>query len=266
MLMINIRHNWPERPGYPVVHPKGGMEYVGLHFHDQVMLRYDNTEILAPPGSFIVFSPDITISYQSSQCYRVDKMYIIGNVSDIMRMYSLEPNTLYHPTNGNEITSIMEMLEFEFYVQHSWWYRYVDIKVEELFIMISLNLSYEKCSSMSIELSHRMKSIRQEMMAFPERDWSVGNLASRIGVSESRVYPLYKALFGISPNRDLILIRVEKAKQLLEQGLSLGEAAERSGYSNVYHFIRQFEKQTNFSPHQYAVHARKAKFIPANRG
>lgn len=200
-------------------------------------------EQMVPPGAFIVISPDKSIVYESDVPYRLDKMYIIGNVADIMHMYSLAPNTLYHPTNTNTITSIMEMLEFEFYEQHSWWYRYVEIKIEELFIEISLNLSHDQSTSMDVELSHRMKFIRQEMMAYPERDWSVRNLASRIGVSESRVYPLYKSLFGISPNRDLIMIRVDKAKQLLEQGLSLSETAERSGYSNVYHFIRQFESR-----------------------
>lgn len=257
MLMINIRHNWSERPGYPVVHPSGSSEYVGLHFYDQVRLTYDDVAQLVAPGAFIVVSPDKAISYESDVPYRLDKMYIIGNVADVMRMYSLEPNTLYHPTNGEKITAIMEMLEFEFYQQHSWWYRYVEIKIEELFIEISLNLSHDKCTSMSVELSHRMKSIRQEMMAYPERDWSVSNLASRIGVSKSRVYPLYKSLFGISPNRELIMLRVEKAKQLLEQGLSLNEAAERSGYTNVYHFIRQFEKQTSFTPYRYAMHMKK---------
>ena len=254
MLMINIRHNWPERVGCPVMHRSGGLEYVGLHFHSRARLCVDDTEHPVAPGSFIIISPNRSIVYEGDGPVRLDKMYIIGNVADVMRMYGLEPDALYRPTNGEQITAIMEMLEFEFYEQHSWWYRYVEIKLEELFIVISLNLAQDRRPPMNVELSHRMKSIRQEMMAYPERDWSVKNLASRIGVSESRVYPLYKSLFGISPNRDLIVIRVERAKQLLDQGASLSEAAERSGYGNVYHFIRQFEKQTSFTPRQYSIH------------
>lgn len=259
MLLINVRHNWPERPGMPIRHQNSGAEYVCLHFYDQVQLSYDQKTITASPGSFIVFSPNKTMSYQSAQPYRLDKMYIIGNVPEIMLLYGLKPNTLYHPTNNQEITDIMEKLEFEFYQKHNWAYRYMDIKIEELFMVINANLPSEKRLSMAIELQHRMQFIRQEMMAFPERDWSVKNWASRLNVSESRLYPLYRSLFGISPNRDLILARIERSKMLLEQGYSPTEAAEKSGYHNIYHFIRQFQKETHFTPYQYVLHCLRPK-------
>lgn len=135
----------------------------------------------------------------------------------------------------------------------------MDIKIEELFMVINANLPSEKRLSMAIELQHRMQFIRQEMMAFPERDWSVKNWASRLNVSESRLYPLYRSLFGISPNRDLILARIERSKMLLEQGYSPTEAAEKSGYHNIYHFIRQFQKETHFTPYQYVLHCLRPK-------
>lgn len=253
MLLINIRHNWQERTENPVVHSKGGAEYVCLHFYNKVNLSYKQTDIIVDKGTFIVFSPDVSFSYNSSDPYRVDKMYIIGDVAEIMKLYGLSPNTPYILTNSKEITSIMEMLEFEFYQQHIWWYRYADIKIEELFIAISSNLASDKHIPMSIELQHRMQFVRQEMMAYPERNWSTKTLANRLNVSESRLYPLYQSLFGISPNRDLILARIERSKLLLEQGLRIGEVAEKAGYQNVCHFIRQFKKETHFTPYQYSI-------------
>lgn len=54
-------------------------------------------------------------------------------------------------------------------------------------------------------------------------------------------------------------MRVDKAKILLRQGTSISETAELCGYSNVYHFIRQFHKQEGLSPLKYAqAHSRKA--------
>jgi len=73
-------------------------------------------------------------------------------------------------------------------------------------------------------------------------------MARRLGVSVSRLYPLYRRLFSISPGKDLILMRVEKAKNMLLQGESVSRTAEAMGYANIYHFIRQFKQITGSSP------------------
>lgn len=253
MLMINIRHNWPVQAHQSVSHPKGNMEYIMLHFYDSAWISFHGQDIHAGPGAFIVFAPMTPFSYISDTPYKMDWGHIIGNVADVMRMYGLAPNTLYQPTNQEEITGILEALEFEFYVHHDWWYRYVDIKLEELFIALCSNLSYINSPTVGVELYHRLHSLRQEMQAYPERDWSVKNLAGRIGISESRVYSLYKSVFGTSPNRSLIQMRIEKAKLLLEQGYSVSDTAEKTGYSNVFHFIRQFQKQMGITPGKYSM-------------
>ena len=253
MLMINIRHNWPVDVCQNVSNLKSNTEYIMLHFHNSVRIMIDNHEIITKSCGFIVFEPQTSFSYISDKPSRMDWCHIIGNVADIMRMYNLETNTLYQHTNHEEITNIMEALEFEFYVQHDWWYRYVDIKLEELFIAICTNLSNGRSSPVEVGLYHRICSIQQEMQAYPERDWSAKNIAKRIGISQSRIYPLYKSIFGTSPNRSLIQMRIDKAKRLLEQGQSVADTAEQTGYTNVYHFIRQFQKQISITPGKYST-------------
>ena len=41
-------------------------------------------------------------------------------------------------------------------------------------------------------------------------------MASQIYLSESYFYPLYRKCFGITPNRDLIAIRIERARTNLD--------------------------------------------------
>jgi AraC-like DNA-binding protein len=60
-------------------------------------------------------------------------------------------------------------------------------------------------------------------------------------------------LFGISPIRDLIAARVDRAKVLLLENESetLAQVAERLGYKNQYDFSRQFKQVAGISPGTY---------------
>lgn len=253
MLMINVRHNWTETFPYSMVRFKRSTEFVLLHFRSKLNISVGEHDLTVEPGGFIVLSPEVPYKCRTSAPYTLDFVYVIGNIADLMHMYGLEPNILYQLTNSEEIVKNIENLEFEFYMRNSWWYRYVDIKFEEILILVSKDVVQKKKLPMDVELAHRMQFLRLEMSAYPERDWSVKYLANRIGISESRVFPLYKLLFGISPNRDLIQLRVEKAKKLLEQGMNIDDVAEASGYNNVYHFIRQFHQLAGLSPYKYAT-------------
>lgn len=255
MLLINCRYNWPEAAGTHIRDKKRGQEYSCLHFRNPVKLSFGNTKISVREGAFIIIEPNIPIRYSSSKPYILDKMYIIGKVSDLLHMYGLQTNTAYYPSNQEEIIKIYESIEFGFYQKNSWEYRYTDIKFEELIIVIAQHCNEEKKYPANIEMYHCLNSLRQEMIAYPDRDWSVHIIAEQVGLSSSRLYPVYKSIFGISPNKDLIQIRIEHAKLLLKQGKTLSETAEQSGYDNISHFIRQFEKETGFTPKQFQLHA-----------
>jgi uncharacterized lipoprotein YddW (UPF0748 family) len=70
-------------------------------------------------------------------------------------------------------------------------------------------------------------------------------------------HAVYKAVFGISPRRYLIFIRIEKAKMLLQSGATVTSVAEQLGYGSVYHFIRQFRQLTGDTPKQFARSSQK---------
>ena len=82
-------------------------------------------------------------------------------------------------------------------------------------------------------------------------------MAQRVHLSPSRVYPIYKKLFGISPNADLINARINSAKnRLINSGDKIEDIAESLGYRNITHFIRQFKENTGMSPGQYRKNRR----------
>ena len=86
------------------------------------------------------------------------------------------------------------------------------------------------------------------------RDTSLANrdLAAECHVSEVYFRKLFKKHFGCSPKQFIIGIRMQRAKQLLSEGvLSIAAISDRCGFSNQYHFCRLFKQHTGMSPSEY---------------
>lgn len=81
---------------------------------------------------------------------------------------------------------------------------------------------------------------------------SVGEMASRAGLSRSRFAVLFSAHTGCPPMDYLIRARMERACQLLDRtDLAVKEIAGLVGYSDPYYFSRAFKKVVACSPKNY---------------
>ena len=77
-------------------------------------------------------------------------------------------------------------------------------------------------------------------------------LAKECNISEVYFRKLFLETFNTTPKQYLIEIRINKAKQLLEEGiLKVGAVAEQCGFTNPYYFCRLFKKKTGFSPTEF---------------
>ncbi len=72
------------------------------------------------------------------------------------------------------------------------------------------------------------------------------------GVSRRRFCDVFKDCFNVTPNRFLVLKKIEFAKNLLAgQELSIEEVGELCGFSDVYYFSKTFKKETGLTPAVY---------------
>ena len=78
------------------------------------------------------------------------------------------------------------------------------------------------------------------------------NYASICGVSESRFAHLFKEKTGYSPYNYQIMLRIEKAKELLTYtALPISQVSTTVGFDDCSYFCRIFKKYVKISPHQY---------------
>lgn len=82
---------------------------------------------------------------------------------------------------------------------------------------------------------------------------------------------LFKLLYGLTPHQYLTKVRIEKARLLLEENISVSEVCFLTGFESLASFSLLFKRQTSFSPSAYqqarllrksAMEENPLRFIP----
>ncbi|HEY0977043.1 MAG TPA: AraC family transcriptional regulator [Flavobacteriales bacterium] len=80
--------------------------------------------------------------------------------------------------------------------------------------------------------------------------------------SQSHFIRLFKQVYGVVPRVYLSNLRLERAKQLLEQGMGVTDACSSVGFRSLPTFSRAFKRYTGSAPTVFQqVRAERAKHI-----
>lgn len=81
---------------------------------------------------------------------------------------------------------------------------------------------------------------------------SLDQISQKFFISKHYLCRIFKSATGFSVMEYIIHSRVLRARQLLQEGISVQQAGELSGFSDNSHFIRTFGSLTGTSPGRYA--------------
>ena len=111
--------------------------------------------------------------------------------------------------------------------------------------------------------SPNKKYVVQQIMKYMENHYkekiSLDQIAENMYLSPFYISKLFKSETGDTPINYLISLRMEKAKELLDQNstLSIQEAAAAVGYEDAYHLSKLFKKYYGLSPLYYKARIEK---------
>ena len=77
---------------------------------------------------------------------------------------------------------------------------------------------------------------------------SLVEIAKAARLSRFHLHRLFKQRFGETPYRMVARLQIERAKELLLQGLSVAEVARRIGFEYSSHFVTRFKQVTGATP------------------
>jgi AraC family transcriptional regulator len=89
------------------------------------------------------------------------------------------------------------------------------------------------------------------MAAGPEERHSLTSLAAEAGMSAFYFARVFSELVGEPPHQYLVRARMRRAAKLLRMGASVTEAAVKSGFSDINHFSRTFNRRYGIPPSRY---------------
>ncbi len=99
--------------------------------------------------------------------------------------------------------------------------------------------------------------LRSKIMKNPELPWNIDEIAKNLYLSKSYLQKIYKSYFGKSIIEEMIIFRIEKAKELLETtDITVTDIAKECGYSSYNYFARQFRTSVGISPSEYRTNAK----------
>lgn len=96
-----------------------------------------------------------------------------------------------------------------------------------------------------------LQEVQRWVMAHPDAEHSVADLAARAGLSPRHFARLFRIEVGNTPSAWVEGARIETARAILEEGQPPKMAAARSGFRDVETFRRAFIRQLGISPAAY---------------
>ncbi len=137
------------------------------------------------------------------------------------------------------------------------------ILVMELFILLSRTLKQEweqSVKNRNLKLHELLNVAKEYIDQNYAKDLTLSQVAKYIYLSDSYFAHSFKDKFGISPKSYILKIRIEEAKELLENtDMKIADVARSVGFSSQQRFNDIFRKFTDITPLKYRQMKKKEK-------
>ena len=258
--ILGVSHYKREAKDFVKVRKEGLPGYNLVHFHQPVVITIDGQEQVTKNNACVFWKPYSYQEYRANGSAFVND-YLTFRVDDpdFSERFSIPFNQIFYIHNGEEISRMIEWITWA--ITNT--YEYQEISLEEAVYQLLNTLSNMHIDSRpdlrrNFEAKRRFIELRDKMRLNP-KEWTVEKMAKEVWLTRSRFSVLYKEFFEVSPNADLIKIRIDYAKHLLETtDETIQRISEICGYASVEYFIRIFNKQLGISPLQY-----RKRYLPA---
>ncbi|MDP4152010.1 MAG: helix-turn-helix transcriptional regulator [Bacillota bacterium] len=263
--VIRLMPGGTEKKGFVLDRPNGTDDYLLIHFKSPVLLLQEHEIKPIEADTCILFPPGTPHWFSSLDCQLVHD-WVHFTPKDPERLFSLgiPINKTFMLSRVDFITMELSVCHFEIINHDFMWEESVSAHLELLLIRIARELSNENKGLNSrylYEMHDRFNKFRLELYRQSDKDWDIDKMADCLSLSRSRFSVLYRLFYDISPKEDLISARLNRAKSLLQNSsLTVAQVAELSGYTNTYHFIRQFKEREGIPPNTF-----RKQIIPADR-
>ncbi len=264
---INWSMNANKHDHYEMVYVKKG----------SAVFQIEGVDVNMSPHSVIIIKPQKSHKFivKSENCELIVLYFMFKNKKNDASHVSLTDFMEYveDDANGdflflrlgrkNDIIHVMNKILRE-RVRYQVWGDFLSgILIVELFVLLSraLKLEWEQSAkNRNLKLSELLNISKEYIDVNYAKDLSLSGIAKYIYLSDSYFAHSFKNKFGISPKSYILKVRVDAAKELLENtDVKVSDIAASVGFSSQQRFNDIFRKHENVTPLKYRQACKKAK-------
>lgn len=239
---------------FRMTRPEGLPNYVILIMKTDCEIYINETQYSVSPGHALLISPNTSYYYGNPNGIYMDD-WLHFNIKD-MHYFEMKQIALNKPfiiQNTDTYTTLIRQILWENSYGAA---PYVLENINSLFTVLfnHLTIAYHDIKHMkpTSDYDKQLELLRFEILNNVADDHNLTRYAKKLGISTSYFQHLYTTFFGISFRQDIIQLRIEQAKYLMNTStLTLEQISEYCGYQNDVHFYRQFKQITGSTPAKY---------------
>lgn len=241
---------------FTVIRSRGSDDYLLMRFYTKTENNTRHGRQICSEGDMILHSPGFPQWCRGLGCGFInDWIHINGkDIEKIILKYNIPLNEYFRPMNTNFFVPILLEINKETARKEKFSSEQISGKIHELIRLTGRFYDYSQMSIQSNKAYHYLLfcNIREKLYNQSRYNWTITELAEMANLSENRFAVLYKQFFHISPIKDLLEIRISKAKILLTNSTDqISSIAIDVGFNEISYFSRSFKNQTGLSPRKF---------------
>ncbi len=220
---------------------------VYYQFQGRATLTYGAETVPVNPGDLIIIPAGHAFRYQSAQGLRYHWFCLIG---DWPTMLGRRPSIQTYALGADKITQTLFAEIRETLITGRSGYPLQAIGV----VYSLLARLFELTATANVPKSAYPDTVRQAIIYLCEHyvePYHAPQVAAAVGVSLPHLRALFAKWVGESPQRLHRRYKIDAAKRLLEQRISITQTAHEVGYKDVRYFSRIFKQVTGMTPTAY---------------
>lgn len=254
MHLVSCGHIFAKE-GREIHRPSGRADWLLFYVAKGEETFYFDRAATVTAGGFVLFAPGEKQHHATRGSGTAEFYYVHFRCDALPDGIRLQTSRVYQTQPQATTATLFEQIIEETLEKRP---HYEPLCLSRLLFLLSFIQQETAHTKARAVLGHqRIAHAVQHIGKYCEKNLSLADYAAMCMMSKYHFLRTFKQVTGVTPSEYRMRIRIENAKELLEDGqLSVAEIGEKLGFSSPAYFSDAFKKQVGISPSKYA----KGKF------